>query len=377
MIRYLIHREGRTSEETTVDPLWLRPGSTAVVWADVWEPTADDGQVLREVFGIHELAVADALEKTQHPKVEAYGDVLYVVLHGINFQASEHAFDTHDTDFFLAARFLVTVHDGKRRSIAHVAELCARSDRILADGPVGLMHRIVDSMVDHYRPEVDELEEWLDDLERQVLERPGAELTSEILAVKRDISGLRRIVFPQRDVIGRLARREFDLIDQELAYRFRDVLRLSSCDIADDAMIFQDRVTGILDAHLASVSIQLAQASKLIAVVATLFGPLTVLTGLYGMNVPLPHLPGGEAAQFWWVVALMAAAAVRCSGGSGGRAGGRRGPHPQAARRSGQPDRRRRGRRASGVGRQGAGRERDRRRGHVGSSSPSSTAARR
>ncbi len=309
MIRYLVHRDGRTSEVAAVDPLWLRADSQAVVWADVWEPTAEDGQVLREVFGIHELAVADALESTQHPKVEAFGDVLYVVLHGINFQASEHAFDTHDTDFFLAARFLVTVHDGKRRSIAHVAALCARSDRILADGPAGLMHRIVDSMVDHYRPEVDELEEWLDDLERQVLENPGAELTSEILAVKRDISGLRRIVYPQRDVIGRLARREFDLINQELAYRFRDV-HDSLVHIADDAMIFQDRVTGILDAHLASVSIQLAQASKLIAVVATLFGPLTVLTGLYGMNVPLPHLPGGEAAQFWWVVALMAGAAV-------------------------------------------------------------------
>ena len=85
------------------------------------------------------------------------------------------------------------------------------------------MHRIVDTMVDHYRPEVDELEEWLDDLERQVLETPGDAADREILAVKRDISSLRRIVFPQRDVVGRLARREFDLIDQELAYRFRDV----------------------------------------------------------------------------------------------------------------------------------------------------------
>ena len=115
----------------------VRGDSPAVVWADVLEPTPDDGQVLREAFGIHELAVADALETTQHPKVESFGEVLYVVLHGINFQASEHAFDTHDTDFFLTARFLVTVHDGKRRSIAHVAALCARSDRILAEGPVG------------------------------------------------------------------------------------------------------------------------------------------------------------------------------------------------------------------------------------------------
>ena len=126
-----------------------------------------------------------------------------------------------------------------------------------------------------------------------------------------------------------------------MAYRFRDVYD-QLVHLADDAMMFQDRVTGILDAHLASVSIQLAQASKLVAVVATLFGPLTVLTGLYGMNVPLPHLPGGEAAQFWWVVALMLSAAtamfavVPAVGVVVGVA-----PHPPAARRPGQPDRRR------------------------------------
>lgn len=309
MIRYFVHREGRTTAEETLDPAWIQAGSGAHVWADVAEPTAADGAVLRELFGIHELAVEDALSATHHPKVETYGDLLYVVLHGINFHASEHAFDTHDTDFFVTAQFLVTVHDGRRRSIAHVADLCGKSGHILAEGPMALMHRIMDTMVGHYHPEVDELEDWLDDLERQVLQSPGQQLTSEILAVKRDITSLRRIVIPQRDVLGRLSRREFAMIGQEVAYRFRDVydqlVRLS-----DDAIIFQDRVTGILDAHLASVSIQLAQTSKLIAVVATLFGPLTVLTGLYGMNVPLPHMPGGEVAQFWWVLGLMGSASL-------------------------------------------------------------------
>jgi magnesium transporter len=164
-------------------------------------------------------------------------------------------------------------------------------------------------MVDHYHPEVDELEEWLDDLERQVLESPNESLMGEILAVKRDIRSLRRIVMPQRDVLGRLSRREFDLISQEMAYRFRDIYD-QLVRLADDAIIFQDRVTGILDAHLAGVSIQLAQTSKLVAVIATLFGPLTVLTGMYGMNVPLPNFPGGEGLQFWWVLGLMSTASI-------------------------------------------------------------------
>jgi magnesium transporter len=309
VITYLVHRDGRTAAADAIDPRWIAPGSDVVVWADVQQPTADDGAVLRDVFGIHELAVADALDVRQRPKVEVFGEVLYVVLHGINFHADEHAFDTHDTDFFLTARYLVTVHDGRRRSIAQVSTICGRSAFVLGEGPVALMHRIVDTMVSHYAPEVDELESWLNELERQVLERPAAALTSEILAVKRDISGLRRIVLPQRDVIGRLSRREFDVIGQEMAYRFRDVYD-QLVHVSDDAMLFQERVTGILDAHLASVSIQVAQTSKVIAVVATLFGPLTVMTGLYGMNVPLPHFPGGEIAQFWWVVALMIAASL-------------------------------------------------------------------
>ena len=309
MIRYFVHRDGQTSTAEVLDPAWLVPGSGTYVWADVAEPTAADGVLLHDVFGIHQLAVEDALSESHHPKVEAYDDLLYVVLHGINFHASEHAFDTHDTDFFVTGQFLVTVHDGKRRSIAHVRDLCGKSGHILAEGPVALMHRIVDTMVDHYHPEVNSLEEWLDDLERQVLEMPKVNMMGDILAVKRDIRSLRRIVTPQRDVMGRLSRREFDLISQELAYRFRDVYD-QLVRLADDAMIFQDRVSGILDAHLAGVSIRLAQTSKLIAVVATLFGPLTVLTGIYGMNVPLPHLPGGPEAQFWWVLALMAGSSL-------------------------------------------------------------------
>ncbi|MCA1585762.1 MAG: magnesium transporter CorA family protein, partial [Acidobacteria bacterium] len=231
---------------------------------------------------------------------------LYVVLHGINFQAEQHVFDTHDTDFFVGPNYLVTVHDGQRRSIREVAAVCSRNAFVLADGPVALLHRIVDRMVEHYRPELDEVEERLDHIERRVLEETGVDLTGEILAVKRDISAMRRIVMPQRDVVARLARREFDLVSQEMAYRFRDVYD-QFVHMADEAILFQDRVTGILDAHLASVSNRLALVSKVLAAFAVIFGPLTVITGLFGMNVTLPAFPGGEAAQFWWIVGSMAA----------------------------------------------------------------------
>jgi magnesium transporter len=305
LIRYFAHRGGRTEAVDRLDPAWLTAESGVVVWADVAEATEADAAALRQAFGLHELAVEAAVQRETNPKVESYGRYLYIVLHGINFQAAEHTFETNETDFFVALNFLVTIHDGQRRSIAHVAELCARADHILAEGPVALLHRIVDTMVDHYRPEVDELEERLEEIEKSVIESPTDEQVGEILAIKRDITNLRRVVIPQRDVVGRLARREFDLIGQEMSYRFRDVYD-QLVRMADDSIVFQDRVTGILDAHLASVSNRLANVSRLLAVIAALFGPMTVITGLFGMNVPLPTLVGSPEYQFWEIMAVMA-----------------------------------------------------------------------
>jgi magnesium transporter len=305
LIRYFVHRGGRTELVDRLDPALLSGDSGAVVWADVAEPTEADGAALKEVFGLHEIPVEAAMQREAHPKVESYGRYLYLVLHGINFQASEHAFETHETDFFVAPNFLITIHDGQRRSIALIGEQCARADYILAEGPAALLHRIVDTMVDHYRPEVDELEERLDEIEKRVIEQPTDSLTGDILDVKRDVTNLRRIVIPQRDVVGRLARREFDLIGQEVSYRFRDVFD-QFARMAEDAIVFQDRVTAIFDAHLATVSNRLASVSKVLAVIAALFGPLTVITGLFGMNVPLPTLFGSPEHQFWEIIGLMA-----------------------------------------------------------------------
>jgi magnesium transporter len=304
MITYFVFRGGVTQQVQAIDPAWLKPGSEVRVWADIEEPTAADAEVLRSVFNIHPLAVQDALETLQHPKIETFPGLLYVVLHGINFKPESDEFDTHDTDFFLSREFLITVHDGERRSIQQICRLCVDNELVLREGTVALMHRIVDRMVDHYRPEVDELEERLDTIEEQVIEAPSHELTRDILTMKHDISSMRRIVLPQRDVVGRLSRREFDIIDQEMSYRFRDVFD-QLVRLSDDAIIFQERVTGILDAHLASISNQLALSSQRLAAVATIFGTLTVITGIYGMNVRFPGMDERSAWPFWGIVALM------------------------------------------------------------------------
>lgn len=304
MTSIFVHRNGRTEQVSSIDRAWLNPSSGVLLWVDLAEPSIPESLILSDTFAFHPLSVEASMSALQYPRIEPFDGYLYVVLHGIDFRESEHGFATHDVDFFLGRNFMVTVHDGASRSIAGLREHCPRNANVMGEGPVGLFHRIVDAMVDHYRPEVEKLETALDDIEDKVFEHDRPSLIRDILEKKRDVSSLRRVVTPQRDVIGRLARREFLDIGSEMALRFRDVydqlIRLN-----DEAFIFQDRITGILDAHLSNVSNRLNQVMKVLTVLTTVFMPLTLMSGLWGMNIPLPHFPGGADVQFWWVLGLM------------------------------------------------------------------------
>jgi len=127
---------------------------------------------------------------------------------------------------------------------------------------------------------------------------------AQVMKLKRELAQMRRVLIPQRDAIGRLARREFPTISDEMAFRFRDVYD-HVVRLADEVILFQDRMTGVLEVNLASVSNRLNQIMKVLTVMSTIFLPLTVLTGMWGMNIDLPHLPGGAGAQFWWISGIM------------------------------------------------------------------------
>jgi len=118
------------------------------------------------------------------------------------------------------------------------------------------------------------------------------------------VGSLRRVTVPQRDVVGRLARREFPMVSETVAYRFRDVYD-HLVHLADEATLFHDRLTTLLDAHLASQSNQLSRTMRVLTVIATIFMPLTLVTGLFGMNVELPGPGRGGTAAFWTILAAM------------------------------------------------------------------------
>jgi magnesium transporter len=303
MITVFAHRDGKTEQAARFDRAWLNPASGVHVWVDLAAPSIPEALILSDTFNFHKLSVEDAMSARQYPKAEAYDGYLYVILHGIHYQKGDHSFATHDVDFFVGPHYLVTVHDGDSATINELRDHATRNPKILSEGPVSLLHRIVDAMVDSYRPEVDKLEARIDNLEAKIFDKPDARLVRQILDQKRQVAGLRRIVTPQRDVVGRLARRDFVDVSTEMSFRFRDVYD-HLVRIADDVLIFQDRITGMLDAHLSNISNRLNEVMKVLTVVSTIFMPLTLLTGAYGMNVPLPHFPGGEQAQFWWLLAI-------------------------------------------------------------------------
>jgi magnesium transporter len=305
MAMVLVYRDGTASEVGAVDPAWLAPAAPEIFWLDLQSPGDAERRLLLDTFHIHELAVEDAFEAVHHPKIETYGSLLYLILHGIAAGKGHEGFETHDIDFFLGPNYLITVHQHGSRSVEAERQVILRHGALLGEGACSLLHRLVDRLVDHYGPEVDGLEDRLEALERRVFAaRSKKNPLRDILELKSDIASLRRVTLPERDAVGRLARREFPQIPEPLAYRFRDVYD-HLVRLTDEAVFLQDRVTGLLDAYLSTQSNRLNQVMKVLTVIATIFMPLTVLASLYGMNVPLPHLPGGAEAQFWWILGIM------------------------------------------------------------------------
>src|SRR5262245_24796002 len=142
-----------------------------MVWVDLAAPSIPETLILSDTFAFHPLSVEDARAERHDPKIEAYDGYLYVILHGIDIRRGKKSLLTHDVDFFIGQTYLVTVHDGHSRSVTGMQENVVRNSRIMAEGPVALFHRIVDAMIDHYRAEVDGLEDRICAQQLCVLEK--------------------------------------------------------------------------------------------------------------------------------------------------------------------------------------------------------------
>lgn len=273
------------------------------LWVDV--DTSDPAQVelFKAIHGLHPLSIEDALNQNSRPKLEEYPAYLFVVILGLRFhEETEDPYDleTFDLCFFLGPRFLITAHAGPTSAIDDVATRIQKNPDLLGRGSDRLTQAIMDGAVDAYFPLLDTIDEFIDGLEQRVIQQFDQTALPEIFAVKRLVISLRRHIGPEREVFNILTNRPSALLSPESQLYFRDiydhVLRIN-----DSVETFRDLLSSVLDSYLTQVSNRLGRVTKGLSVIATLSIPFVVVSGMWGMNVPVPFETHHGA--FWWLLA--------------------------------------------------------------------------
>lgn len=303
-------KEGlREPSASELPALLADTGRGRVVWVDLENPNASETALLSDVFRFHPLAIEDCLSFVPNPKIDDYNDYLYIVLHGINAEAlKKNKLETHDLDIFLGPNYLVTFHKGFFRSVANVMERCRKNPSIMGKDPESLMHKIIDGLVDNYLPIMDELEDKIDVAEKEIFKRPREATPKRLLELKKDVLYLRRVTHPQREVLRQLSNGEYAQICTECRFHFKDVYDHIFM-VSELIESYRDAISGAMEVYLSMVSNRLNEVMKVLTVIATIMMPLTVITGVYGMNfqrMPMLDSPYG----FSMVIGLMGAVSV-------------------------------------------------------------------
>ncbi len=262
-----------------LDNVHTAPGQ--VLWLQCEVPSDEEVAAIAARFHVHPLAVEDLRNSNQRPKLDDYGDQLFVVLFGaIKLQSSIALAEVH---FLIGDAYLVTVTTDPMPAIEALNKQLDRRPELCGATPDMLFYRVCDSLVDSVFPLLDHMGAQIDAVEDAVLENPDRETLRTIFGLKRDLLTLRRVTGPQRDLLQSLTTPRTPRIGNETQLFLRDVYD-HTVRIAEEVDSFRDLVSSSLDAYLTSVSNRLGEQTRRLTVVATIFLPLTFLTGFFGMN---------------------------------------------------------------------------------------------
>ena len=266
--------------EVSADNVRALLDSPARFWLDLdGLGSGEHLDLLRDVFGFHPLAVEDAEHFGQRPKLDRYDDFSLLVVYGA--AGADQLVEVH---CFYTERYLVTLHAGPCPDLGQLAERLRRQAGARPDH-VMLLYRVVDVLIDGYFPVLADLDDRIDDLEDDILRRPTEEQLGRLFDMKRHLIAMRKVVTPQRDMFAALLTRADELpgMTPEAERYFRDLydhlIRIS--DLVDS---YRDLMSGALDTHLSTVSNRLNVVMKQLTIIATIFLPLSFLTGFFGQN---------------------------------------------------------------------------------------------
>lgn len=255
-----------------------------VTWVDIEKPTPAETELLDVAFNFHPLTIDDCLSPRHQPKIDQYGEYIFLIFHEVlPAESSDREFKTAELDMFLGANYLVTYHKPKLRSTAIVKERAERNPRSTMRSADFLMARLLDEMVNLYIPVLDQFDRRIGILEDNVLEQQEKNLLPEIFSLKRNLARLKRICTQQTDMLMSLVKEGYDEV-LPISIPYISNVRDHLVRISDRTDSNRDAIGGLIEAHLLTSSNKANEVMKLLTISAAIMLPLTVITGIYGMN---------------------------------------------------------------------------------------------
>ena len=309
MTSHLLDREGKPQARVDRTRLEARLRGGEFFWLDLHEPGPDDYALLRDVFGFHPLALEDSEHFGQRPKLEDYGDFVFLVLYGAAPAPDEDRLV--EVHVFYSERFLVTVRRDEAPACDLVRERYARRPGRPAQ-PIALLYQVMDALVDSFFPALGAVDDRIDTLQDEMLAGPSERQLQELFGLRRRLVVLRRAVTSERDLVGRFVTGdELPGLDEDAQRYFRDV-HDHLIQLADQIDVYRELLTGSMDIYLTTVSNRLNSVMKRLTVIATIALPLIVITGFFGQNFGflVDHISSGAAFVGYAIVLPLAAFAV-------------------------------------------------------------------
>lgn len=277
-------------------------------WMDIEAPDDEDFEILTKAFQFHQLTIEDVKHGDQRPKLEEYKGYSFMVLFEATFK--DEALDFEEYFLYLANDYLVTIHSDPQPHLNALRKRIEAQPEMTKDEPSFLTYLVVDEIVDANFPILDQLDNTIDELEDTIIEKADPEQLRIIYRLKHDITRLRQLLGAQRDLFQRLITSALAPDEREMGLYYRDVYDhiIRQYETVDS---LRDLLTGAMDVYLSTVSNRLNVTMKTLTVIASLFLPLTFLTGFYGMN--FAYLTGvlePPYVSFWIGVGTMLIATV-------------------------------------------------------------------
>ena len=277
-------RQKKLAVHENVDWKSFQSSPENLYWWDLHAPTADESECLAGYFNFHSLAIMDCLADIQYPKVDFYESYLYLLIHGVDVDRTHaEGFAPKEIDIFLGPNYLLTFHKKEARSVSEVLRRAKENAALFDYGLDFVLYTILDILVSNYMPVLEEMENEIDEQEERLFANPQQEDLRNILKLKRTLLKLKKTIFPQREVMNHLARNEYMFINRKTQFYFRDVYDMLY-RMSEMTESFRDVTTAMVETYLSTVSNRLNEVMKALTLITTIFMPLTVITGIYGMN---------------------------------------------------------------------------------------------